>query len=250
MTPRVGRTRPSLTPAARARFESYAAYLAEHEPGLTLRLDKLAGLATMVGELSVNVGAGVRRPYSIELRFEGLNPFRPPEVWDRGGHLAPDSERHVEDHGRRGWRWCLWLPEAPEVDFTDPGPLAPFLEKVRGFIFKQLIYQDRVRAGIPKDKAWPGPAWLHGHEGHVQWIQEQLGPLSPAEFRRLLPYLLGNRLSYNKRCPCGSGKKSGLCHRDAAERIREALDVQDLRKAVEDLGYRRGDITKPVDHAD
>jgi predicted ATP-dependent protease len=80
VTPRVGRTRPSLTPAARARVESYAAYLAKHEPGLTLRLDKLAGLATMVGELSVNVGAGVRRPYCVELRFEGLNPFRPPEV--------------------------------------------------------------------------------------------------------------------------------------------------------------------------
>jgi hypothetical protein len=137
--PRVGRIRPSLTPAARARFDSYAAHLAEHELGLTLRLDKLAGLATMVGELSVNVGARVRRPYSVELQFEGLNPFQAPEVWDRGGHFPPDGERHVEDHGRRGWRWCLWLPEAPEVDFTDPEPLGPFLEKVRGFVFKQVI---------------------------------------------------------------------------------------------------------------
>jgi hypothetical protein len=41
----------------------------------------------------------------------------------------------------------LWLPEAPEVDFTDPEPLGPFLEKVRGFVFKQVIYQDRDPPG-------------------------------------------------------------------------------------------------------
>jgi hypothetical protein len=247
--PRVARTRPSLTPAAQARFQAYAAYLTEHEPALTQRLDKLAGVATIMGTLTVNVGAGVRRRFTVELRFENLNPFRPPEVWDGGGHFPPDGERHVEDHGPRGWRWCLWLPEAPEVDFTDPEPLGPFLEKVRGFIFKQVIYQDRVGAGVPKAQAWPGPAWAHGQQGHVQWIREQLGPLSPAGLRRLLPYLLGNRLSYNKRCPCGSGKKAGLCHRDAAERIREALHVQDLRKAVEELGHRASGVTQPGDHA-
>jgi hypothetical protein len=175
----------------------YAAYLAEHEPGLTLRLDTQAGLATITGDVTVNVGAGVRRQYTIELRFESLDPFHPPEVWDRGGHFPPDGERHVEDHGMRGWRWCLWLPQAPEVDFTSPEPLGPFLEKVRGFISKQLIYQDRVRRGVPKTQAWPGSAWAHGQQGHVQWIKEQLGPLGPAELRQLLPYLLGNRLSYN-----------------------------------------------------
>lgn len=249
MTHQGARTRPSLTPAARARFELYAAYLAEHEPGLTLRLDTQAGLATITGDVTVNVGAGVRRQYTIELRFESLDPFHPPEVWDRGGHFPPDGERHVEDHGMRGWRWCLWLPQAPEVDFTSPEPLGPFLEKVRGFISKQLIYQDRVRRGVPKTQAWPGSAWAHGQQGHVQWIKEQLGPLGPAELRQLLPYLLGNRLSYNKRCPCGSGKKAGRCHRDAAERIREALRAQELRQAVEDLGYRAGGVTTPDDHA-
>jgi hypothetical protein len=249
VTPRVGRTRPSLTPAARARFESFAAYLAEHEPGLTLQLDTRTGLATITGDLTVNVGAGVRRPYTIELRFESLDPFQPPEVWDRGGHFPPDGERHVEDHGVRGCRWCLWLPQAPEVDFTDPEPLGPFLGKVRGFIFKQLIYQDRVRRGVPKTQAWPGSAWAHGQQGHLQWIKEQLGPLSLAEFRRLLPYLFGSRLSYNKRCPCGSGKKAGLCHRDAAERIREGLHVQDLRRAVQELERRAGPAIKPDDHA-
>jgi len=236
VTPPVARTRPSLTPAAYARFQSYAAYLAEHEPALIQRLDTRAGVATITGDLTVDVGAGVPQQYTVELRFEGLNPFRPPEVWDRGGHFPPDGERHVEGHGLLGWRWCLWLPQAPDVDFTDPEPLGPFLEKVRGFIFKQLIYQDRVRRGVPRDQAWPGPAWAHGQQGHVDWIQEQLGPLSPAGLRRLLPYLLGNRLSYNKHCPCGSGRKAGHCHRNATERIREGLHVQDLRQAVQELG--------------
>ena len=245
MTPRVARIRPSLTRAARTRFESYAAYLAEHEPALVLRLDTRAGLATVTGDLTVNVGAGVRQPYTIELRFKGLNPFRPPEVWDRGGHFPPDGERHVEDHGPRGWRWCLWLPQAPEVDFTDPEPLGPFLEKVRGFTFKQMIYRDRIRRGVPQVQAWPGPAWAHGQQGHMEWIQQELGPLDAAGLRRLLPYLLGNRLSYNKRCPCGSGKKAGLCHRDAAERIRKGLHVQDLRQAVGELGRRADHVTGP-----
>jgi hypothetical protein len=162
VTPRVARTRPSLTPAARNRFESYAAYLAEHEAALVLRLDTRAGLATITGDLTVDVGAGVRRPYTIEFRFEGLNPFRPPDVWDRGGHFPPDGERHVEDHGPRGWRWCLWLPQAPEVEFTDPEPLVPFLEKVRGFIFKQMIYRDRIRRGVSPGSGLARPAWAHG----------------------------------------------------------------------------------------
>jgi hypothetical protein len=109
-----------------------------------------------------------------------------------------------------------------------------------------VIYQDRVRRGVPKAQAWPGSAWAHGKQGHIEWIQEQLGDvLDPAGLCRLLPYLLGNRLSYNKRCPCGSGKKAGLCHRDAAERIREALRVQDLRQAVEELGRRANYVTGP-----
>jgi SEC-C motif len=77
------------------------------------------------------------------------------------------------------------------------------------------------------------------------WIPQELGPLDAAGLRRLLPYLLGNRLSYNRRCPCGSGKKAGLCHRDAAERIRKGLHVQDLRQAVEEFGRRADHVTGP-----
>jgi SEC-C motif len=249
VTPRVGRTSPSLAPRARVRFQSYADYLAERELGLIQRLDESVGVASITGDLSVMVGAGIRRPYTVELRFQGLDPFQPPEVWDRGGHFPPDGERHVEDHDSKGWRWCLWLPQAPEVDFAEPEPLGPFLEKVRGFIVKQLIYEDRIRRGIPRSQAWPGPAWAHGHQGHVQWIHEQLGLLDHAGLRGLLPYLLGNRLSYNKRCPCGSGKKAGLCHRAAAERIREALRVQDLRRAVQELGRGATDTTGSSGHS-
>jgi hypothetical protein len=91
---------------------------------------------------------------------------------------------------------------------------------VRGFVLKQHIYDDRRRAGDPHP--WPGPAWGHGLDGYVEWIAEQVGPTNPQTKRALAPFLLGAPLAMKRTCPCGSGRKAGICHRAGVRRVADA----------------------------
>lgn len=219
-----------LSPESRARFELIDEYLKSEEPGLALELDGERGSARVIGTLPVDVGAGIRRDYKVEFRFAGLDPFVVPEAWDAGHHFPPDGDRHVEEHYSRGWRWCLWLPHSPEVDFSLPTGIKDFISRVRGFIFKQLTYEDRKRQGHPHP--WPGPEWAHGEDGHVEWLQERLGSLNSDSLRRFRPFLTTSRLASKKQCPCGSGRKAGQCHRQVVDEIRTAMSP-DLMNALD-----------------
>lgn len=225
-----------LDPRARARFQLIHDYLRSEEPGLTLELNGEARSARITGSLPVDIGAGVRRQYKVEFRFRDLDPFTVPEAWDAGRHFRPDGDRHVEDHRERGWRWCLWLPHSPEVDFSLPTAIKDFIAHVRGFIFKQLVYQDRKRQGHPHP--WPGDEWGHGNEGHLEWLEERLGDLESASLERFRPFLTTSRLAAKKQCPCGSGQRAGQCHKQIADEIRTAM-IPELAEALEILIRRR-----------
>lgn len=227
-----------IDPRRKERFAEFQNYLSGDEPGLRIEFDHAARRARIVGDMEMRIGAGVPRTYRLEIRFNDLNPFSAPEVWDRGHHFEPDGQRHVEDHGQQGWRWCLWLAAVPEVDFEQEDPLTPFLSKVRGFIKKQLIYEDRRRRGHPKP--WPGPEWGHGNAGYVEWFDEVLGNIDLGAMKRLLPFMKGARLSARKTCPCGSGQKAGDCHRSAAEKIRTSLTAAEVDRVVSEWATKRG----------
>lgn len=238
MTRADGRGRhEGLTPAARVRFQEFEDFLAREEPELRLEIDPISRRAKILGNIAVDIGAGVRRGFSVELRFDGLDPSRTPRVWDRGRRFRPDGERHVEDHGALGWRFCLELDASPDITFTAPDGLAQLLANLRGFIRKQLIYEDRKRQGHPRP--WPGSAWDHGTGGYVEWIEEALGEMDAAGLRRLYPFLTIRRLAANKKCPCGSGNKAGDCHREAANLVRTAQDRGEIERALAHLIAKR-----------
>jgi hypothetical protein len=225
-----------LSPQARERFRFIEEYLQSEEPGLALKLDAEDRSARIRGRLPVDIGGGITRDFKVEFRFEGLDPFAVPEAWDLGRRFPPDSERHVEEHHAEGWKWCLWLPHSPEVNFSLATGIKEFIDHVRGFIFKQHVYEDRKRLGL--SNPWPGPAWGHGTEGHIQWLAERLGSLDGASIERLKPYLSSSRLAANKQCPCGSGQKAGECHKSIVDEIRAAMDVE-LVEALDALIGRK-----------
>ena len=222
---------------ARSRFEDYAEYLAREEPGLGIEVKKRAKYAAIVGSLAVDVGAGVPQAFRVEIQFEGLDPFRTPRVWDAGRRFRPDGERHVEDHGQKGWRFCLELDAAPDIDFRGEEGLASLLAHLRGFIRKQLIYEHRKARGHPKP--WPGPAWHHGRKGYMEWLNESLAELGPDDLRRLRPFTTVRPLAANKSCPCGSGKKARECHREMTERLRTSENRVEINRALDELIERR-----------
>lgn len=192
--------------------------------------------ARILGTLAVDVGAGIRQEYEVEFRFGDLDPFNVPEAWDAGRRFRPDGDRHVEDHRECGWRWCLWLPHSPEVDFSLPTGIKDFIAHVRGFIFKQLIYEDRKRQGQPYP--WPGDEWAHGNEGHVEWLEHRLGDLGSRSLERLSPFLTTSRLAAKKQCPCGSGRKASECHKPIVDEVRAAM-IPDLAESLGVLIQRR-----------
>src|SRR6266536_3780567 len=84
-----------LTAKARRRIAEHQQYLAQYEPGLQLTVDEVTGEARVRGRIMVLVGAGITRPFEIELVYHGLNPFATPDTYDRAGRFPPSLERHV-----------------------------------------------------------------------------------------------------------------------------------------------------------
>jgi hypothetical protein len=223
---------PLTLPAkARRRFAEHQDCLARHEPSLHLAVEEHAGRAYVRGPIKVPVGGGMTQQVEIELRYQGLTPFRTPATRDPVGRFPPSLDRHILSGG---W-FCLWLPQTAPNDFHLPDGLVRHLDRVREFLILQLMYDDRVRRGI--QPPWPGPAWDHGNAGHRQWLQEQVGGLNHDQLKALLPYLRGRqRLAGGQRCPCGSGQRAAMCHRPWVGQIRDTLvRYPAVRTALDEL---------------
>jgi hypothetical protein len=216
-----------LTAKARRRLAEHQKYLAHYEPGLQLTVDEVAGEARVRGRLMVSVGAGITRPFEIELVYHGVDPFATPDTYDPAGRFPPSLDRHVVGDGK----FCLWLPQTAPNDFDLEDGLRRHLDRVREFLVLQLIYEDRKRRGI--EPAWPGPIWDHGNAGHEQWLQEQLAGLNAGQLRAFSEYLQGRqRLTGKQRCPCGSGQRAGRCHWVWFNQLRKAADLYEPVRAA------------------
>lgn len=234
--------RRGLSPAARHQFDGIERVLAEREPRLALYVDDRE--AVIKGSVEVPRGAGLVEEIAVELRFVDRDPFHPPEAWDAARRFDPDPDRHVEDHGPRGWRFCLWIAAEERVQLDRPEDMLLCLDEVRDHLRRQLIYDERRRAGAPKPW-WPGPQWKHGNLGLAEWVLETLGDPDLSTVERLFPFLADRPLSVKKKCPCGSGLIAGKCHRNAVMRVRmasSALPVRELLPAIRQmLKERNGD---------
>jgi len=206
-----------LTSSARRRLAEHQKYLEQHEPGLQLIVDEVAGEARVRGVIMVPVGAGITRPFVIELVYQGLDPLATPDTYDPAGRFPPSLDRHVVGDGK----FCLWLPQTAPNDFDLEDGLRRHLDRVREFLVLQLMYEDRRRRGI--EPFWPGPVWDHGTTGHERWLREQFAGLDADQLQAFSTYLQGRqRLTGKQRCPCGSGQRAGRCHWDWFNQLRKA----------------------------
>lgn len=226
-------TRKGLAPEARKRFAEFEEYLGQEELGMRLTVDEATGQAHISGSVQVDIGAGVRQAFEVAIRFDDLDPFKTPRVWDTVGRFPPAMERHVEDHGEAGGRFCLELEEKPDIHFAADDGLDHLLSNLRGFLRKQLMYEDRKRQGHPDP--WPGEAWGHGSDGYVEWLRELLGEIDGAAVRRLRPFFGTRRLAGNRTCPCASGKKARDCHKAATEEIGRSLNRKYIDEALDKM---------------
>lgn len=190
------------------------ATLAAAQPGLLRR--RQHGKLVIEGELSVALPGGVTRQFTVQIRYPGTSPFELPDVFDVGRRFERDSENHVEASGR----FCMWLPlTAPIADFQRPGGLRRYLDLVSDFVRLQVMYEERRRRGVKPH--WPWADWAHGRAGYEQWFHENCVGLSPDQLGKLLEAVSAPPRRAAK-CPCGSGKKLGNCHKKWLAKVRRS----------------------------
>ena len=186
------------------------------EPGLHLFIDELAGQAHLAGTVRLRMPGGRVRGFELLIEYPSADPFALPDTYDPVGRFLLDDKRHIEHDGR----FCLWLPHcAPRREFAGPGGLALYLFRVQEFLALQLMYETRSARGV--HPFWPGPAWSHGGHGYVEWAREQAAGLSADQFQALLTKVYARGQS-GRRCPCGSSKRLGNCHKKWLKTMRDA----------------------------
>lgn len=237
MKRRAGHTTRSRA-TIRARIAGYESWLAEHEEGLILVAQD--GELRIEGPVSVDIGAGVRKPYTVSINFPAGDPFALPTVFDIGNHFPPGLDRHVVPSDTGPAWWCMWFSEDPEYDPGSEDALPRLVGLIRGFVYRQLIFDDRLRQGHPHP--WPGREWAHGEDAYDEWVGENVGDIARTALPDLLPYVRGAALSWNKRCPCASGQKAGLCHFDQLQRLRSASQPHRVERALLRLMNRESNV--------
>lgn len=203
-----------LTPAAERRWAADEEDLRIQHPDLRL-VHRRVSRASIEGSIEVCEPGGRRQRFEVSIRYRGLNPFDLPDTFDPAKRFGRTDDNHVEPDGR----FCMWLPQtAPVADFPRPGGLLRYLERVQEFILLQLAYEVKKRLDIQPH--WPGNEWDHGDGGHRQWFSETTASLTPDQFEALLNSVTTTNTSAGYRCPCGSGKRSGNCHKRWIKNLR------------------------------
>lgn len=196
------------------RWDRERELLAAAEPGLHLLIEPSRGRARITGTVSVPRGDGRTTSFEVAIKYPGIDPFVLPDTYDPAGRFPPSLDRHVEQDGR----FCLWLREtAPVREFRLDSGLALYLCRIQEFLGLQLMYEARRKHGI--QPYWPGEAWHHGVDGQLEWMRAQSASLSADQLQRLLR-AVSNDGKASRRCPCGSGKRLGNCHKTWIKTVR------------------------------
>ena len=205
-----------LTDAGDRRWQRDSAELALIQPDLRV-INRGVPNARIVGSVQVPRQDGRVDAYRLDIVYRSLDPFVLPDTYDLHFNSPREADRHIEPTGR----FCMWLPQtAPIDDFQRPGGLTRYLVRVQEFLLLQQMYDARRKHGILPH--WAGEQWSHGQHGHRQWFRETTTGLSSDQLENLLR-AAENPASPGYRCPCGSGRRLGNCHKRWIKCLRRAF---------------------------
>lgn len=166
--------------------------------------------------------------YDIKILLSPKYPNIEPKVFEVGGQIPHDEERHIN----RGGDCCItvwehWLATAKDISFSSflNGP-------IRSFFFSQYWFD--------KTKKWPFKEYEHGEDGLLEAFADVLG-VSPK--RGIVSYYL-RLLSQDWpkghwACPCGSTKRLRHCHREQMIKLHEKVPPRLARRMLYKLISQR-----------
>lgn len=149
--------------------------------------------------------------YDLEIALPSDYPASLPRVWEIGGRIPRDPDRHVfSDVGCL----CLGVPLALWMQLKGDFSLSTILDiPVRNF----LIGNSLVERGEP----WPHGDRSHGADGVLEFYGDLLGTSDPMTIAKFLLSLVNEKVRGHWSCPCGSGKIIRNCHREEVEGLRD-----------------------------
>jgi hypothetical protein len=155
--------------------------------------------------------------YQIRVEIPETFPFASPRVFETGGRIPWEIDRHVFSDGRACLEvWPVWRAKNPDANVRTVlnGP-------VRNFLLSQSVFE--------ATKEWPFGDYAHGSAGQREALRSVLGAPTPED--RDLLWRLHALLSPPRRqnaCPCNSGRLYRKCHADEMRKIADSMDEAGL----------------------
>ncbi len=198
--------------------------IAEVFPGLSYRIDEVAGRIFLDGTITLVAECGIPTHLAVRVEFPINYPQGEPRIFEVAGRFPHVSDRHFFEDGQ----CCLWLPPESRWNPDDPDGLCRLLEEAAVFFDQQLVYEAEGRG------EWPGEQRSHGDEGYLEFMQEALGGGRQllAVFAPILIGLKTGHVQSNDPCLCGSRRKYKRCHKPHVEDIKRRMGSGNLQAIV------------------
>ena len=168
------------------------AALRDHYP--TLHAFVGDGAVTVRGTYPVMDGDREIERYSVAMKLPDNYPHELPQVFETGGGIPRELDRHVFPSGALclGVREELWL--TLKGDFSVPTMLEG---PVRGFLIGNALVEEG-------DK-WPDGDRSHGMTGIMEFYEGYLGVKDPGVLLEFMVSMTKGNVRGHWKCPCGSG---------------------------------------------
>lgn len=192
-------------PTALAALE---AALRDHYPTLHAFVED--GAVTVRGTYPVMDGGMEIDRYSIAMKLPDNYPHELPQVFETGGRIPRELDRHVFPSGALclGVREELWL--TLKGDFSVQSMLEG---PVRGFLIGNAL--------VEEGEKWPDGDRSHGMTGIMEFYEGYLGVKDPSALVEFMIAMTKGNVRGHWKCPCGSGAIIRKCHRDAVRALQE-----------------------------
>lgn len=167
------------------------------------------GRCLVRGTLALVQDGQVFDRYAIEIVLPNDYPVRPARVWETGGRIPREADRHTFVDGAL----CLGTPIDLWMKLSGNFRLERILDgPVRSFLIGNSLFEHGA--------TWPHDERPHGAAGLVQHLAEQFGTDKPIMIATFLQAVAAGGVNKHSRCPCASGRKILKCHHDGFKGLR------------------------------
>lgn len=177
------------------------------------------------GSFPLDAQGNILDRFLVEIAVPLDFPEHLPLVYEVGGRIPRDPDRHINDSGE----CCLFLPEDQSNTWRPASGFLGFLHgPVLDFFLGQLI--------VEHGGGWPSGEWQHGVSGIVDFYAvASKAPAGPATLG-FIEFLAAARVGWRDRCYCGRSKTLEACHaanvlywRARVSRDRAAKSLETIR---------------------